>query len=125
MQRAFIYVRVSTAEQLTNLSLETQRRLCVEYCERNGITVDRIFTEEGESAKTAERTQLKSMIDAVAKSKGRISYVVVYRLDRFARKHEDHTAIRAILKKHGATLRSVSEAIDDTSSGQHIENIIA
>ena len=58
MQRAFIYVRVSTQEQTNNLSLDTQRRLCIDYCERNGISVDRIFTEEGESAKTADRTQL-------------------------------------------------------------------
>ena len=125
MQRAYIYVRVSTVEQTSNLSLETQRRLCTEYCERNGFVVDRIFNEEGESAKTADRTQLRAMLAALRENKGRIAFVVVYRLDRFARNVEDHIWLRAALKTYSVALRSVSEPVDDTSAGRLVENFFS
>ena len=64
MTAAVLYVRVSTAEQVDNYSLATQERACRDYCEREGLTVDRVFREEGESAKTANRTQLRAPLKA-------------------------------------------------------------
>ena len=61
--KAVIYVRVSTAEQVENFSLETQRRACEEYCEREGIEVDSVFVEKGESAKTTNRPQLQNLLE--------------------------------------------------------------
>ena len=56
MVGAVIYVRVSTKEQTENLSLPTQLRACEEYCRREGYEILERFREEGESAKTADRT---------------------------------------------------------------------
>ena len=56
MVGAVIYIRVSTKEQTENLSLPTQLRACEEYCHREGFEVVQRFQEEGESAKTADRT---------------------------------------------------------------------
>ena len=56
MAGAVIYIRVSTKEQTENLSLPTQLRACEEYCRREGLDVLSRFKEEGESAKTAEKT---------------------------------------------------------------------
>ena len=56
MVGAVIYVRVSTKEQTENLSLPTQLRACEEYCRRQGYEVLERFHEEGESAKTADRS---------------------------------------------------------------------
>ena len=125
MQRAAIYIRVSTVEQTTNLSLPTQKARCIEYCERQGLQVDRIFTEEGESAKTADRTQLRKLIEYISNGKSNIAVVVVYRLDRFARRAEDHFAIRALLRSYGVTLRSVSENIDETPAGAFMEGALS
>ena len=50
-QRAVVYCRVSTKEQVSNLSLPVQQRACLEYCDRQGIAIARVFMEEGESAK--------------------------------------------------------------------------
>lgn len=58
MVGAVIYVRVSTKEQTENLSLPTQLRACEEYCRRQGYEVLERFHEEGESAKSADRTGL-------------------------------------------------------------------
>ena len=57
MVGAVIYVRVSTKEQTENLSLPTQLRACEEYCRRQGYEVVERFHEEGESAKTTDRSQ--------------------------------------------------------------------
>ena len=59
MVGAVIYVRVSTKEQTENLSLPTQLRACEEYCRRQGYEVLERFHEEGESAKTTDRSQLQ------------------------------------------------------------------
>ena len=59
MAGAVIYIRVSTKEQTENLSLPTQLRACEEYCCREGFEVLARFKEEGESAKTADRTELQ------------------------------------------------------------------
>ena len=123
--RAVIYCRVSTKDQVQNLSLSTQRKACVEYCERNGYDVDRVFVEEGESAKTADRTELKNLLAYCRQNKGRVHAVVVYALSRFAREKYDHHVLRATLANLQITLRSVTEPIDDSSTGKLMEGIIA
>src|SRR5271169_2050196 len=92
--RAVIYCRVSTRDQVQNLSLPTQRRACIEYCQRNGYDVDRVFVEEGESAKTADRTELKKLLTYCRENKGRIHAVVVYAVNRFAREKYSHAVLR-------------------------------
>ncbi len=62
MVGAVIYVRVSTKEQTENLSLPTQLRACEEYCRRQGYEILERFHEEGESAKTTDRSQLQALL---------------------------------------------------------------
>jgi site-specific DNA recombinase len=62
MVGAVIYVRVSTKEQTENLSLPTQLRACEEYCRRQGYEVLERFQEEGESAKSTDRSQLQNLL---------------------------------------------------------------
>jgi DNA invertase Pin-like site-specific DNA recombinase len=82
---AVIYVRVSTKEQTENLSLPTQLRACEEYCRREGLEVLARFKEEGESGKTADRTELQKLLTFCRTNKGRVHFVVVFNLTRFAR----------------------------------------
>jgi predicted site-specific integrase-resolvase len=62
VSRAVVYIRVSTSEQVENFSLDTQERACREYCDREELDVDRVFREEGESAKTANRPKLQELL---------------------------------------------------------------
>jgi len=78
VMRAVIYCRVSTKDQVQNLSLPTQRKACREYCERHGYTVAREFIEEGESAKTTARTQLQALLTYCRTNKGKVDVVVIY-----------------------------------------------
>lgn len=93
MAGAVIYIRVSTKEQTENLSLPTQLRACEEYCRREGLDVLERFREEGESAKTADRTELQRLLAFCRTNKGRVHFVVVFNLTRFARDKYDHFAL--------------------------------
>ena len=125
MVGAVIYVRVSTKEQTENLSLPTQLRACEEYCRREGYEVVERFKEEGESAKTTDRTELQNLLKYCRTHKGKVHFVIVYNLTRFAREKYDHFALRAFLKSLGISLRSATEPIDDTSTGKLMEGVLA
>jgi hypothetical protein len=125
MVGAVIYVRVSTKEQTENLSLPTQLRACEEYCCRQGYDVLERFHEEGESAKTTDRSQLQNLLTYCRLNKGRVHFVVVFNLTRFARDKYDHFALRSLLQSLGISLRSATEPIDDTSTGKLMEGVLA
>ncbi|PYJ98013.1 MAG: hypothetical protein DME23_13160, partial [Verrucomicrobia bacterium] len=125
MNRAVIYVRVSTADQVQNFSLATQEKACREYCARHSFDVDKIFVEQGASAKTANRTEFQKMLAYLRESKGRVKWLVVYAVNRFARNSHDHLATRAFLFGLGVSLRSVTEVFDESSQGKFMESIMA
>ena len=85
MVGAVISVRVSAKDQTENLSLPTQLRACEEYCRRQGYEVLEGFHEEGESAKSTDRSQLQNLLSYYRLNKGRVHFVVVFKLTRFAR----------------------------------------
>src|SRR5436853_3450669 len=125
IQRAVIYCRVSTKEQLANLSLPAQQRACLDYCERQGIALDRVFVEEGESAKTADRPELKEMLSYCRQQRGRVQYLVVYTVDRLSRNSYDHAVIRRYLAGLGITLRAASQPIDDSPTDKAMEGTLS
>ena len=125
MVGAIIYIRVSTKEQTENLSLPTQLRVCEEYCRREGFAILERFKEEGESAKTVDRRELQRMLEYCRSNKGKVHFLVVFNLTRFARDKYDHFALRSHLKSLGISLRSATEPIDDTSTGKLMEGVLA
>ena len=127
MERAVVYVRVSTSEQVNNYSLDTQVQACTDFCKREGIEVVKVFREEGESATNAERTQLLSLLNFCATEAKRlgITLLLVHRVDRLARAVGDHAAIRQALLKVGVRVRAVQENFDDTPTGRFMENLMA
>ena len=124
-KRAVLYCRVSTKDQVKNLSLETQRARCVDYCLQNGVDVDRVFVDEGESAKTSDRPAFMELLRYCRSNRDRVHFLVVHSLSRFARSSRDHAVIRSHLGSMGIRLRSATEPIDDSSSGKLMENVVA
>lgn len=121
--RAVLYVRVSTVEQVSNFSLDTQEAACRSYCKQNQWQVVRVFRDEGESAKSTARPQFQEMLRFCRENRETIDMVVVYSLSRFSRASLDHHVVRAQLSKHGITLRSATEPIDESPTGKLMENI--
>jgi DNA invertase Pin-like site-specific DNA recombinase len=68
------------------------------YCRRQGYEVLERFHEEGESAKSTDRSQLQNLLTYCRLNKGRVHFVVVFNLTRFARDKYDHFALRSHLQ---------------------------
>jgi site-specific DNA recombinase len=120
-----LYARVSTDKQAQkDLSIPAQIAAMREYARRNNWHVIGHFVDEGESAKTADRPELKRLIQHCKEEKS-VDIVLVHKIDRLARNLIDYATIKAILKQKGIRLVSVSEPFDDNSIGHLLENIIA
>jgi site-specific DNA recombinase len=122
---AVIYIRVSTDRQVQGASLETQEHDCRLMCERNGWEVKRLFKEEGESAKSADRPQLQELLNYCRVSKPRPNYVVVHNVDRWARNAQDHAVMRNYLLVLGVKLRSHSQRLGEEPNDKFFELILS
>ena len=120
-----IYTRVSTKEQAdNNLSLETQRKACQQYALKSKYTIAGYFGGTFESAKTDERKQFNNMLAFVKKSKEKISFIIVYSVDRFSRSGANAIYIAEKLKREGITVFAVTQPTDTTTaSGSLQQNI--
>jgi len=121
-----IYCRVSTKEQVEEgNSLATQERNCREYANKNSYDITQVFIEEGESAKTADRTELQKLLRFCSDKKQQIKVVIIYKIDRLSRNTDDYSQLRILLKRYGVEIKSTSEYFENTPAGRFMENIIA
>ncbi len=121
-----IYCRVSTKEQVEEgNSLVTQERLCREYILKNNYLLDKVFIEQGESAKTANRTELKNLLTYCSNKKNGIKAVIIYKLDRISRNTDDYSQIRLLLKRGGVEIKSITEYFENNPVGRFMENTMA
>jgi len=86
--------------------------------------VQRVFEEEGESAKFRDRTQLLKLLD-YCRTRRDIEALIVWKVDRFARNVEDHFAIKKELLRYGTTIHSVTEPISVGPIGRFTETMFA
>ena len=126
---AVSYLRVSTREQANEgLSLENQEKGIASFCEAvSGHKIIARFIEGGASAKTTEgRPEFLRMLEYCKEHSKEIDAVIVWKLDRFARKTKDHFRVKTDLAALGIRLYSATEAIDDeTPIGRFMETILA
>lgn len=122
---AVIYIRVSSVKQVDNESLETQLTACQAYASKIGVDVVKVFNEEGESAKTADRTQLLGLLEFCRKNKGKIQALIVWKVDRLARNISDHYFIKRQLLEYGVDVHSATERVSDDPTGKAMEAMAA
>jgi site-specific DNA recombinase len=120
-----IYCRVSSKEQVKGTSLESQELVCREYAARHDINVLKVFLEEGESAKFADRTKLLELMDFCSQRDNHVQVLLVWKVDRLARNVGDHFNIKASLVKQGVQVISATEPIDANPEGKLMETILA
>ena len=124
MKNALAYARVSTKEQAEKgYSIPAQLKAIREYAKSHGFRILDEYIDEGESAKTADRPSFLKMIKRCTKDK-KIDAVIVHKIDRFSRNNLDFYTYKAILKKEGVRLISVTENIQETPAGEFLENIV-
>jgi site-specific DNA recombinase len=124
--RAVVYIRVSSEEQVENYSLSTQEDICTKEAARRKLVVQEIFREEGRSAKTIQgRPALMQMLEYCRKHRKEISAVIVYRLDRISRQTSDYLIIRKRLSEYDISLISASEPTGNSPTEKFVETMLA
>ncbi len=127
MRAGLIYARVSTEEQAKEgQSIESQLRICQKYAQDNGIEIVSTFVDEGKSATNMNRPALQDLLVKVQAKEPKIDAVLVQDTDRLARNTIDHLQIKAILRKNGTQVISVSQPIiDDSPEGNLVDTLLA
>ncbi len=120
-----IYTRVSSKEQAdNNMSLDTQKKYCELFAHKNGYSILGYYGGTYESAKTDERKEFNKMLSMVKKSSYKVSYIIVYSVDRFSRSGANAIYIADQLKMQGIAIQSVTQPTDSsTASGSLQQNI--
>ena len=123
-----VYTRVSSKEQADkNMSLETQRKTIQDCVDRTNRNVLATFGGTYESAKTDGRKEFQRMLEFIKKSKGSVSEIMVYSLDRFSR--TGGAAIKLandLREKFGVAVYAVTQPVDTSnpsgvlSQGMHL-----
>lgn len=121
MKKAVIYARYSSERQ-TEQSIEGQLRTCREFAERENIWITGEYIDRAISGTTDHRPQFQRMINDCKTLD--IDYVIVYKLDRFARNRYDSAIYKAKLKQNGIRLLSAMEKITDSPEGIIMEGLL-
>ena len=123
--KAIIYCRVSTKEQAeTGYSLQAQEGECRNFAYKDGYEVDKVFIERGESAKTQDRTQLRRLIEYVARNKKTLAVLIIWKFDRLTRNLSDQIELVKGFNQLGVRVLSATENNEDNSVGRLMRNII-
>jgi site-specific DNA recombinase len=122
--RTVLYVRVSSDRQDVDLSVAAQLKALREYAARNGHSVVREFIDEAESGRTSYRPQFRQMIAMSRQTDRPFDLILVYKYSRFTRSREDSIVYKALLKKSGVQLFSITEPLEDTAMGRFMQSII-
>jgi site-specific DNA recombinase len=115
---AIVYTRVSSKEQMDkNLSLDFQKKYIDEYATRNDVNIIEYFGGTYESAKTDGRKEFTRMLEFIKKSKGVVTHILVYTLDRFSRTGGGAIKLAEELReKYGVSVFAVTQPTDTSNA---------
>jgi site-specific DNA recombinase len=113
--KAIIYVRVSTDEQAKGYSLSTQVQACKDFATERGYDVVATYSEDYSGA-TIDRPELNKVREHV--SRETIERMVVYDIDRLARKSVYQMLIEEELRQVGTIIEFVIGQYEDTDEGR-------
>ena len=121
MKKGVIYPRYSSDRQ-NEQSIAGQVEVCTEWAKNNEIEIIDIYPDEALTGRTDKRPNFQRMI-ADARN-GKFDYIIVYKMDRFARNRYDSAIYKAQLKKYGVKVVSAMENIADGPEGIILESVL-
>ncbi len=118
------YIRVSTEKQAdVGISLEAQTEKIQAMAVVQGLELDEVIIDAGESAKSLSRPGMERLLQLV--DSGAAETVIVAKLDRLTRSVKDLAELLEHFNRRGASLVSVAESLDTGSaSGRLVLNIM-
>ena len=106
----------------TEQSIEGQLRDCYEYAKREGYIIIEDYIDRAIRGATDDRPEFQRMImDA---KKRQFQYVIVWKLDRFARNRYDSAIYKHKLKQCGVKVLSAMESIGDGDESIILEAVL-
>ena len=126
MKKAAIYIRVSTdAQAEEGYSIDVQKEQLTAYCVAKAIKNYDYYIDGGWSGSNIERPEMARLIDEV--KEGKISHVIVYKLDRLSRSQKDTLyLIEDLFMPHNVDFISITETLDtSTPMGRAMVGILA
>lgn len=114
-KKAALYIRVSTdAQREEGYSIEAQTEMLKAYCISRGIKDHILYVDGGFTGSNIQRPEMQRMIEDI--KLGRISCVIVYKLDRLSRSQKDTLyLIEDILNPNGVGFVSLQENMDTST----------
>ena len=122
-QDVALYLRYSSTGQ-SDQSIEGQLRDCRAYCKANHYRIVAIYVDRATTARkdVEKRIHLMEMIADSAKQ--RWEYVIVWKLDRFARNRNDSAVMKMRLRKNGVKVLSATENLTDSPESIILESVL-
>lgn len=121
MANVVVYARYSSDKQ-TEQSIEGQIRVCKEYAERNNLNIIDYYIDRAISGTIDNRPDFQRMIRDSKKKQ--FEYVLVYKLDRFARSRRDSANYKFKLRTNGVKVISAMEQIGDNPESIILEAVL-
>lgn len=124
--KAAIYIRVSTDAQFEEgYSVDAQKEQLTAYCVSKGMKKYDYYIDGGWSGSNIERPELERLIKDV--KDGKISHVIVYKLDRLSRSQKDTLyLIEDLFMPNNVDFVSLTESLDtSTPMGRAMIGILA
>ena len=115
--RVCSYLRISTASQIDNTSIEDQREKIDLYCKLHNIELVKEYVDEGWSAKSTQRPSYTEMINFISNKENEIDAIIVFKSDRIHRSLVNLLLMIDDLQKIEVSFISLTEQFD-TSSAQ-------
>jgi DNA invertase Pin-like site-specific DNA recombinase len=121
MQKGVIYARYSSDRQ-NEQSIAGQVEVCTKWANDNDINIVSVYHDEALTGKNDKRPGFQRMVKDA--KNGKFDYVIVYKLDRFARNRFDSAVYKANLKKYGVKVISAMEHIAPGPEGIILESVL-
>ena len=122
--RVVIYVRVSSRNQDIENSADAQIAACKAYIEKMGWILVGIYIDKARSGRDDKRTQHSLMVHDGTKQDRGFDKVVVWKMDRYGRDETHATLTKAMLRKAGVEVVSITEPVGEGKFGRLFETLL-
>ncbi|CGF10943.1 site-specific DNA recombinase [Streptococcus pneumoniae] len=116
--KVYLYTRVSTSIQIEGYSLEAQKSRMKAFAIYNDYEIVGEYEDAGKSGKSGKsiegRIQFNRMMEDIKSGKDGVSFVLVFKLSRFARNAADVLSTLQIMQDYGVNLICVEDGIDSS-----------
>ena len=119
--KAVIYARYSSHGQREQ-SIDGQLRDCYAFAERQRYMIIGEYIDRALTGRNDDRPDFQRMLADARKKQ--FKYIIVWKLDRFARNRYDSAVHKADLKKYGVRVISATENITDEPEGIMLEGLL-